>query len=377
MAPSPTDSVPRQDRSRWLGVAQVALIVIGIAVALYLARAPDRTDRGALEAIEAGSGGSARESASRAVTVMHPNRTAQSTTVTLTGTVNATRWATIQAEIVGRVVWISPRFRTGGAIAAHEPIVRIDPAEFELVVEAAAAAVRAAEALVEIQGDGDRAARRLAEARLAQAQAELKIAELRLARTRIALPYDVRVIATDIEIGELVGPPEDAGGATDIGIVYRNGDLMVQAPIEPRVVASLDPVIGRAARVVGQTGVWNAEVVRVSSIIAMETGLTALSLEFLEEMPIESLPLPGTFVEIEIAGPAHQDVYVLPEAALREGDSVWIVKDGVLSSITPARIGRTGGGRVVEAFDVGDGVVIGPVPGARDGLPVAVADAAR
>ncbi|MCY4025018.1 MAG: hypothetical protein OXH75_01730 [Acidobacteria bacterium] len=385
------DSGSRTALFEWRGYAQLLLILLAVAIAVYFARAPGRVERGS-------ASGPAREGAPPTARVIHPSPTEQTLTVELTGTVNLEERVRVASEVVGRVAWVSPDFSNGGSVRANETFVRIDPAEFELQVEAAAMAVRQADARVwveKVRADEDVRAferanpgveasegvRRLpsiaeAEAGLRKAQAELKLAELRLERTAIALPYDGRVLISDVDVGELVGPADLVGGpASRLGIVYRTPALQVDAPIEPRDLGYLHPVIGRAARVVGQTGTWEAEAVRVSSVVSPTTRLASVFLKFDEDADPDSLPAPGSFVEVDIEGPAYQDVYVLPESVLQERDRVWVVKDGRLSAFAPMTLGRTAAGLVVQAFDAGDGIVVGPLRGAREGLEVTAADA--
>ena len=85
--------------------------------------------------------------------------------------------------------------------------------------------------------------------------------------------------------------------------------------------------------------------------------------------------MPGTFVHVTISGPVRDNVYVLPEAAQQERNTVWIVKDGVLSEFAPQTLGHISDGWILEAFDAADGVVVGTVPGAREGLEVQVENA--
>ena len=391
MAEEPNQSGNRSGGAGWRGIAQLAAIVVLIAGALFFARAPGRVERGA-------ASGPAPESARPTVRVIHPAPTEQALTVELTGTVNLEERVRVASEVVGRIAWVSPDFSNGGSIRANEPFIRIDPAEFELQVEAAAMAVREADAQVWVERAGaeediraferenpgaepSEAIRRLpsiaeAEARLMRAQADLKLAELRLERTNISLPYDGRVTASDVEVGELVGPADRVDRpASRLGIVYRTEALQVAVPIEPRDLEYLDPVIGRSARVVGEMASWEARVARVSSVVAPRTRLASVFLKFAEDAHPDSLPAPGTFVEVAIAGPVYEDVYVLPESVLQERDSVWVVRDGRLGAFAPETVGRTAAGWVVQAFDAGEGLVVGVLPGARDGLAVEVTDA--
>ena len=387
MAQQVSGSEPPRPRSRWLGFLQILLILAVIAAALYYARAPERVVRGAESDLT-------DERAKPAVSVIRPTPTEQALTVELTGSVRLRQKATVVSEVVGRVVWVSPKFRSGGSIAADEPFVRVDPSAFELEVEAAELVVREAEAKAWLErARGEQAAesfasgrpgeevpdlvRRapliaIAEAALGRARVTLKQARLQLERTNISLPYDSRVVSSDVEVGELVGSAELVGAASRLGVVYRTGALEVDAPIEPRDLGYLAPAIGRSARVHAQGRTYEAQVVRESSVVAPKTRLASLFLSFREEGAPRSLPRPGTFAEIAITGPAYGNVYVLPESARQERGSVWIVEDGVLRSAVPRALGRTDDGWVVEAFDAGEGVVVGTLPGARTGLAVVV-----
>lgn len=376
------------DRPEWQGYAQLALILVAIVLALYFARAPGRVDRGAAPDPSSASAGPP-------VTVIRPTPSEQSLAVKLTGSVTLEEKASVASEVVGRVVWVSPNFSNGGSFAADETFLRIDPTNFELAVEAATIAVQEAEARVWAEkARGEENARQFAlkhpgveatewvlrlpkiaeaEAELEKARVRLTLAERRLEDTNISFPFDGRVMTSDVEVGELVGP-RNLVGRTALGVVYRPAALQVDAPIEPRDLKHLAPVIGRTAQVQGQLGTWRARVVRVSSVIAPRSRLASVFLKFSGNLRASSLPVPGAFVQVEIKGPTYKDVYVIPESAVREGNSVWVVKGGTLRSHQPETLGRTAEGWVVRAFDAGSGVVVGTLPGARDGLAVTVTD---
>ena len=384
------DSQDRSGQSRWLGFVQIVLILAVIAVALYFARAPERIERETVSALSP-------EDTRPVVSVMQPERTGQSLTVELTGAVGLSERARLKSEVAGRVIWVSPKFSNGGSIEANETFVRIDPAEYELRVKVAEMAVEAAEARLRIaRARGEENARRFAreypdaeasdwvrrlhhiakaQAELMKSRAELELARLQLDRTNVSLPYPSRVIASQIEVGEYVGP-DLVGASPFMGVVYRTRALQIDAPIEPKDLQYLDPVIGRSAQVRTRGGTYGARVVRVSSVVAPQSRLATVFLRFSEDHAPEVLPLPGTFARIAIAGPSYEDVYVLPESTLQEQGSVWVVQDGTLRGFEPETLGRTDEGWVVEVFDTGDGVVVGTLPGAREGLAVTVANAA-
>ena len=388
MATKREDSGTASSRSGWLGYVQIIVILAVIAVALYFAQAPERVRRDV--ASDLGS-----EGRKPVVEVIRPEATAQALEVHLTGSVRMQARITVMSEVVGRVAWISPDLRNGGAVAANEPIVRLDPAEFEIRVAAAKARLETAQAHLRMvharkSNDGDAATEQgrkrwmrkvalieKAGAELHAARAALKLAQLQLSRTVVSLPYDIRVVTSDVEIGELVGPPEEIGETARLGVAYRTGAVEVDAPVEPNDLRYLDPVIGRTARIRTDTGTFEAEVARVSAVIAPRTRLASLFLRFSGDVPPESRPLPGSFAEVVIAGPSYEQVYVLPESAAQERDTVWVVRDGALARFEPNTLGRTGVGWVVGVFDAAEGVVVGTLPGAVDGLAVSVMDAAE
>ena len=355
----------RPERPRWVGFAQLALIVLAIVVALYFARAPDRVERGPIA-------GPAQ--AKPVVSIVKPEATEHLLTLNLTGTVTLERKTTVVSEVVGRVIWVSPRFSNGGSIPANEVFVRIDPAEYRLATEVARMAVAEAEAASRLEEPGT-ARSALAQARLGKARAALALAELRLARTEISLPYASRVVSSDLEVGDLVGPADDVGRQSALGVVYRPSRLQLRVPIEPRDLAALAPAVGRSARVRTGAGTLEARVVRVSSVVAPRTRLAKIYLRFADAAAPGSLPLPGSFARVEVLGPKRDDVFVLPESAAREGDRLWVVRNGALNSLQPSTLGRSAAGWIVEAFDAGDGVVVGTLPAAREGLEVDAAQA--
>lgn len=350
---------------RWLGYAQAGLIILVIAVALFLARAPERIEFG--PAVASGD-------AAPTVQVVVPTPAVYAHRLDLTGTVTLNRKVTVLSEVVGRVIWVSPDFANGGSVSAGEVFVRIDPREFEIEVDSTEMAVAGARARLQLaQGSAGPDSALLiaeAEAELGQAEAALSLAKLMLERTEISLPFDARVMTSELEVGDLVGPPEAVGKLSVLGVVYRPAALQVRVPTRVEDLASLDPAIGRRARVRTVSGTYDAELVRVSSVVALESRLAGAYLKFSEDVPQDQLPVPGTFAEVTIFGPERDDVFMLPEAATREYDSIWIVQEGVLRALNPKTVGRSTDGWIVEAFEAGEGVVVSVLAGAREGLGV-------
>ena len=365
------------EKAGWRGYAQIAVIVVLIAVALFFARAPERGTDGL--ALEPGA-----EPSAPLVDVIRPVAEETAPIVHLTGTVRLEERITVISEVPGRVVWVSPEFTSGGFIAANETFLRVDPAKYELQVKAAEAAVKvkAAElAILRIEIEQE-AAEELRESLLTRAEAELEAAriaqqqaERELAQTDISFPFDVRIVSTDAAVGTLAGPADLVGREGRLGIAYRLQALRVKVPIDLEDLQRLVPVIGRSAQVRTTSGSYETVVAHVSSVVAPKSRLASLFLRFPESLAKDALPLPGTFAEIAVEGPANPSAYNLPESVLQEQGRVWVVRDGAMQAVHPKPIGPTDSGFAVEAFDVGEGIIVGSLPGARDGLQVVVSNA--
>ena len=79
---------------------------------------------------------------------------------------------------------------------------------------------------------------------------------------------------------------------------------------------------------------------------------------------------PGSFFNALIEGPRLANTMLLPEAAEQINESVWVVDNGRLKLAQPTFINRQTSGVIVERFDAGEGVVLGTVPGAKEGMLV-------
>lgn len=369
----------RSDRSRILGFVQVGAIAIVVLVAIYLARAPDRSIGAGLQL------GSAPKPVVRTIV---PTVTDQPLTVERTGVVSLETTVSIRAEISSKVVWISPKFQSGASIPAGEILVRIDPTDFELRVQAAQAAVKEAEAGVwreKARGKHDtqlfernypelevtERVRRLPslakkEAQLLKAEVALKSAEEKLSRTQISLPFDAEVLNVRVELGELAHPD------TPLGMAFRTDALQAEVPIEPQTLDRLAPVIGRAAVVIADGKSYRAEVARVSAVVAPTSRLATVYLKFLDDASTEALLKPGTFAHVSIEGSVLENVFLLPESAEQDQSNVWLVENGALKSHTPSTLAQTREGWIVSAFDVADGIALGTIHKAREGLMVQV-----
>ncbi|MEO1642957.1 MAG: efflux RND transporter periplasmic adaptor subunit, partial [Pseudomonadota bacterium] len=268
---------------------------------------------------------------------------------------------------------------------AGELLFRIEPADFELAVEQAQAnidsaasdlALLEAEAAVAIQeweelfpGQPitDLAAREpqiaAARSRLASAEAAKKTAALALSRTRISAPSDARVLNTQLNIGQVVGPN------VTVGSIYALDSVEISAPLTTRQLETLQPVIERAAiiRPREQTDVAiNGTVRRQNATLDTRTRLASI---FIAPEASEVLTI-GDFADVTLRADPVEEAMSLPATSFFGRDEVWIVVDGKLQRRKLVRLGERGDEAIVRGFDFGDGVVTLPPVEGYEGMKV-------
>ena len=367
------------DRPGWRGVLQIVLIVGIIAVAIFFARAPSR------DYLEISSEDAGQRIAPTAAVVL-PAPTQAARRLQLTGIVTTLGTVEVRPEVSGMVVSVSENFRSGGEFKADETLVQIDRREFELSLARARHGLEAAVGELKQKQDGEARSADLkrrypdqeqhpwlardgeveqAQAIVDNAKVRISLAEIALDKTRIRMPFDGYVTSTRVSEGQVLRSID-----SDLGDVFPKYQLRVRAKISNLDLDALEPAIGRKATVMANAKRFDAEVERVSREVNVDTKLANLYLRIVNQETAPILPRPGTFADVTVEGATHENVFVLPESAVQVNGSVWLVDNEALVSFTPISIGFADDGWLVRAFDAGDGVVVGRIPGAREGLKV-------
>ena len=219
-------------------------------------------------------------------------------------------------------------------------------------------------------------------------RAALKRALLQLSRTRVTAPFDARVRETSLDVGDF------AAAGRPVGVIYDVSalEVPVSLPVEearwafPRARGAFFPRgqeeakrLLPAARVswsrLGEKFEWEGRVSLVDAGLDASTRALTLVVEVSEPLknrsPGERPPLfVGMFVRAEIEGVTMSDVFVIPRAALRAGDRVYLLEEGRLR-IQKAEVVRKDEEGVVIKSGVKEGDLLilspvsDPVPGMR------------
>ena len=301
-------------------------------------------------------------------------------------------------QVAGRVISVHPSLISGGRFRAGTELVRIDPRDYQLAVQRAQAAVADAETAIErelaeaavavdewreLYGDEEAPALlvrepqiRAARARLAAAEADLATAELNLERTRLSLPFDGLVISEDVDAGDLVTTGQR------IATVYGQSAVEVRLPLDDRELAWLElpqngelgPAAVVSANFAGREHRWQGRVERLEGQVDPRSRMVRLVVVVDEPFArTQGRPplLPGTFVDVEIAGRQLDDVISIPRAALRAGDQVWVL-DGETLRLRDVEVLRRERQRALLGDGLADGerIVTSSLDAVTDGMAV-------
>jgi RND family efflux transporter MFP subunit len=334
--------------------------------------------------------------ANSAVRVVQPDIGDTQIRLLETGTVQVRNSIEFSPQVSGRVIWVNNALASGGGFRRGEVLFRLDDADYRAAIDRARAdlAVRQADLQVE-QAEAEIARREWglvnpgepvpsivarepqlarAEAAVQSAQTALADAQRTLARANFALPFDGRVQASAVEVGQNLIAGQSYGRA------YQVGGIEVSVPVNPAVLDGLAPANGRQAlvrprKVLRAQGdvAYAAVVTRANAELDPQTRLARLTLEFTQQNPL----LPGDFVDVEITGRTITGAYRFPEAALQEDRTVWVVKDGRLALRRPQLVFVQDGMFSSLPFDTGDGIVVSALNNPEEGDAVVPAGEAR
>jgi RND family efflux transporter MFP subunit len=323
------------------------------------------------------------------------------------GTVAPRTESGLVAEVAGRITWISPALVAGGFFEADEPLLRLDPRDYDVALERTRAQLvqRRSEARLAQRGferrqklfdqgvasdaarDEAQSAAAVARASVRVAEAAVQQAELDRERAEIRAPYDGRVRSADVDVGRYVtrGVP--------LATVYAVDYAEVRLPIPDEDLAPLGLAVdfeadGLAtgapvtltAGLGGRSFSWAARVMRTEGELDPRTRMVTVVAQvddpYGRRGASHEAPLPvGLFVEARIDGRQVEDAIVLPRTALRGTNQVLVVDVEDRLRFRDVSVARRDRGQVVVAggLEPGERVLLSRLEAVTDGMRVRVA----
>jgi HlyD family secretion protein len=247
------------------------------------------------------------------------------------GQAAAWRQTVVTAQVGGRVTAVP--VRESDAVGAERLLVQIDPAEYQLAVNGAAAALRTAQAQYEeltllndeidnpsIREERSRSAR--ARSGLEQAQVALSTARLNLDRTRLGAPFAGRVASLKVVPGQWVQP------GTELMTVLSLDPIRIEVQVLEGEVGYLKA--GSTARVTLAAFPGESFTGRIATINpVVEAGTRTARVTVLVPNPTGRI-LPGMYAQVALQTRRYPDRVLVPRSAVLERDrrTMLFVYDG-------------------------------------------------
>jgi len=201
------------------------------------------------------------------------------------------------------------------------------------------------------------------------AQQELAEAEWKLNKTEIRAPFDGRITARNITLGQHIRLGDELFTVTDFD------PLISRIYLPEKDIMGLEE--GRSVRITLKSDdsvEFDGRIRQISPVVDTSTGTVKLTLEAIQP------PLgvrPGGFVTIAIVRETHSDAILLPrEAVIRELQSahVFVVKDDQTAERRDITLGMEEDDHleVTSGLESGDVVVVAGQGGLKDGKTIKV-----
>jgi RND family efflux transporter MFP subunit len=297
------------------------------------------------------------EETGKLVRVMHAEKGNGTLTISAYGVVQPDIEVSMKAEVSGRVLERSPHLTVGGIVQEGEVLVRIDPRDFQNLVEQEKAAYQNAELELQVERGRQIVSERewgqlsgsikttdlseeLAlrkpqlrekEAALSAAESRLEKARIDLGRTVIKSPLDAVVISQNVEVGDYLTPQTEFARLVSIQMFRVQASVPLEA-LKWLKVPTRNNADGSAVKVIQKIG--GSHIEREGRILRLLGDLDPngrmarllvgvedpLGLQEQSQFPL----LLGSYVSVEFEGPVLDDHFVLPRGALHDENKVWI-----------------------------------------------------
>ncbi len=313
---------------------------------------------------------------------------------------------TLLSQVSGKVIAVSPSFRSGGYFSKGEILLQIDPVDYQVLVDVAEGEVVDAElALAEenarvrqAKKDWDKIGGRdsaselalrtpylkAAQARLTTAKAHLTQANINLERTHIRAPFSGRILSKQVDIGAVVAPQVTVAEifATDyveVRLPLKNADLAyinIPEPLPGQEHAQTElPKVTFYNSLVSPPQRWQGRIVRTEGSIDSASQQLYVIAQIDDPFGLQKntrYPLKiGQYITAEIEGVSINEAIVIPSSTVYQGSYVYLVVDNVLVR-RAIKIGWQGPQEVLvtEGIKAGDELVLTTLGQVSSGIAI-------
>lgn len=285
-------------------------------------------------------------------------------TIEVLGQVMPAREIILGSRVSGQVIEQSDAFTPGRRVDSGEPLLRIDPADYEAALDQRQSELLQAQADLELEQGQQAVARqefellgeeiqtvnealilrqpqqKQAEARLASARAAVRQAELALERTRIRAPFPAQILSRDVTTGSQVSVGQALGRL--VGTEQYWVEATVPLTKLPWLSFDDNPNATGAAVNLFHDTVWpegqsrQAELTQLVGELDGNARMARVLISIDDPLALkESSGQPplilGTFVRAEIEGRPLDNVVRLNRSLIRRNNTVWVMEDRKLA----------------------------------------------
>lgn len=319
------------------------------------------------------------------------------------GEVKAKTRIELAAQVGGRIESVSDQFIAGGDVKAGSPLLQIEKIDYELALSQAEAALANARVLLEkAEADANVARQQLAgvknpsplalkipqvkeaKANVKAAEASLARAQLNLDRATVSLPYDARISATRVEVGQYIAPGQN------LASVFGVDEVIVRLALKQEELASLGLPIGfnttdyaKAPRVVFSADIanrnyqWEGFISHIEANIDESTrmvhAIARLPFPYSSTNLDNGMPMAvGLYVNAKISGKQVDRIVSIPRTALLPGDRVFLITNGALD-IREVQVAHKNENKayIESGLSEGEIVVVSPIRNPIRGMALA------
>ncbi|MBI1300786.1 MAG: efflux RND transporter periplasmic adaptor subunit [Alphaproteobacteria bacterium] len=283
--------------------------------------------------------------------------------IDILGRVAPARSTELKARISGEVVETSNSFVPGGFFEKGEVILTIDPTDYELDLKMQQAAVKQAEAALNIELGRQQIAQNelkiieestgqkiqnndlaLRKPQLAQikadieaARAQLNQAELNLERTTIRAPFNALIVTRDTNLGNVVSTQDILATIVDTDTFWVLGEIAVQDLRFLDVPKTIEDSGSKAEIILGdERGTRIGKILKVSGTLGEQSRLAEVIVEVDDPLLLKTEDATKSplvlrdFVRMHLIGKMLRNTAKIRPSLLRRDNTVWLERNGKL-----------------------------------------------
>lgn len=244
----------------------------------------------------------------------------------------------ITPQVSGRISKVSQQALPGSNFAKNQILFEIDPVDFKLNIAKKNSNLKQAEVKLKIreaeykvaisEWEGinnkkpipDLVSKKplldAAKAELAASKADLEIAQIQLERTKFSLPFDGKILSSNIALGQFIQSGKSLGEAFDIQSVEIESSLNKE---ELKWLKLMDQP--KVQIYTQNEKIYDGNISRISGVLDLNTRFTNIFFEISNEDKKKFKA--GQFVEIKITNNNPMKVLHIPIEALQENNHLW------------------------------------------------------